>query len=395
MSGLCLVVSGALDLAAAAPLYEVVEIPVINGAPGNLIDGSSGQSVNNSGTVVGSFSLQAGGAWGIIFQDGVVNYLGTKDDALRRSPNWISGNGRIAGADSSKGFTFQGSAYTFLPSETKLQAINDNGTYVGSSGNFAAWGSGTTLNLILPVTGQPAFEGGYAWAINGAGQMVGEFNRAPAGTFKTGFYRNGGDPLLITPPGDYDSALPVDINASGAFAGSLYGSISNSNAFYCPGIGQQLQIIPSFRPAALADDGSMVGGSRLYQGGTFYQLSQIVNGTGSGWTFESAYDISPDGRFITGVGYKDSFRRGFLLKPVTAAAPVITAITRNGAACTIDFKGTAGTTGWKIRGSTDLASFPTDLTSASTITEPTAGNYRAVVAVPANPARYFLRVETP
>lgn len=37
--------------------------------------------MNNAGTVVGSFSLQAGDAWGIIFQNDVVNFLGSKDDA--------------------------------------------------------------------------------------------------------------------------------------------------------------------------------------------------------------------------------------------------------------------------------------------------------------------------
>lgn len=394
VTSLC-VVTGALDLADSAPVYEVIEIPVLSGTPGSFIDASSGQSVNNAGTVVGSFSLQAGGAWGLIFQNGVTSYLGAKDDALRRYPNWISSNGRVAGSDSSKGFSFLSSTYTLLATNTKLNAINDNGVFVGSSGNYAAWGSGITLTTIMPVSGQPAFEGGVLRAINNAGQMIGEFNRPPSGAYKTGIYRNGSDPILITPPGGYVSALPNDINASGAFAGQLYTEFSGSDGFYCPGIGQTLQVIASFVPTAVADDGSMIGGTRLYQGGTSYQLSQIVNATGTGWTFEAAYDISPDARFITGVGYKNGYRRGFLMRPVSAAAPVITAITRNGATCTIDFNGTAGTTGWKIRGSTSLASFSIDLTSASTITEVTAGNYRAVVTVPANPARYFLRVETP
>jgi hypothetical protein len=42
-----------------------------------------------------------------------------------------------------------------------------------------------------------------------------------------------------------------------------------------------------------------------------------------------------------------------------------------------------------------LESFPADLTSSSTITEPTAGNYRAQVTVPGAPASYFLRLTTP
>ncbi|QJE96232.1 hypothetical protein [Luteolibacter luteus] len=349
----------------AAPLFEVVELAMIDGTSGSLIDGSSGQSVNNAGTVVGSVTLQTGGSYGVTFQNGATAYIGTKNDSLRRYPNWITPGGLIGGSETSRGFLFQTNAYTMMASGTKINAVNDNGLFVGSSGNFAAWGSGTSFNLVLPVTGQPAFEGGILRAVNGAGQMVGEFNRAPSGVYKTGIYRNGGDPILIAPPGGYVSALPNDINASGAFAGQLFTESSGSNGFYCPGINQPLQELSSFVPTALADDGSMVGGTRLYQGGTLYQLSAIVNATGSGWTFEEAYDISPDGRFITGVGYKGAYRRGFLLRPPAATSlPQITATAKSGNILNVDFKGTPGITGWKFRGSTDLVTFPHDLTPA-------------------------------
>jgi hypothetical protein len=386
----------ATRITTAAPLFEVVEIPVIDGTPGSFDDVSSGECVNNNGTVAGvSSPTVGGGTYGITFQNGVSSYLGSRSEALRRFPGWITQNGLIAGSETSRGFIFQGNAFTFLAANTRLNAINDNGLFGGSSGGFAAYGSGTTLSLILPVTGQPAFQGGVVWALNNAGQMVGEFNLAPAGAFKTGFYRSGGDPILITPPANYDSALPADINESGAFIGALYGTISNGNAFYCPGIGQPLQIIPNFRATSLSDDGTIVGGTRMYQNGTIYQLSQIVNGTGNGWSFVSIFDISPNGRYITGMGRRNGFQRGFLLRPVSIAPPVITATARNGAVFTIDFTGTPGQTGWKIKGSTNLESFPADLTSSSTITEPIAGNYRAQVTVPGAPASYFLRLTTP
>ena len=386
----------------AAPLYQVVEIGVLEGTPGSLNDSSYGQSVNNAGQVVGGISVNFSSR-AVIFQGGVLSYLGTKADAGNKNPNCISGNGTVAGSASSVGFTFQGGSYTPL-SGSALYSINNSGTFAGSQGNFAAFGSGTTFTPIMPATGQPAFGGGVARAINNTGQIVGEFNRAPPGVSKTGFYRNGGDPVLIPPPANYDLALPYDINASGAFAGEAIGT-GFDDAFYCPGVGQPIQILPrkagwsSARASALSDGGSVVGlgggTGFLYQGGTMYSLSEIVDASGSDWTFEAAYDISPDGRYITGVGYHGAYRRGFLLIPPVQTAPVIVAIEKSGSVLTVDFKASPGVTGWKIRGSADLASFPADLNPSATITEPSAGNYRAVVTLNTPPDHYFLRVESP
>lgn len=60
---------------------------------------------------------------------------------------------------------------------------------------------------------------------------------------------------------------------------------------------------------------------------------------------------------------------------------------------TIRFVSNAGTTGWKVKGSVDLASFDIDETANSTITEIAPGEYRVDVDVSGAPDKYFLRVE--
>lgn len=394
-----------VSLATAAPVFEVVDLGLVPGAI-PATDISSGQSVNNSGVVVGSSTQNSSSGFAVISENGAYAFLGTRDEALRRAPVKINGSGSVAGYSSSQGWTFQGGTYTMLAAPSRLSDMNDSGAFCGTKGSYPAYGSGTTLTEIMPAPGQPAFGGGIAEAINNAGQIVGLFSQPPSGAVHTGFYLGGPGalPQLILPLAGYTMMSPTAINASGAFAGDAIGGITNEG-FYCAGIGQALQIIPRrgdmsyARVNAMADDGSIIGptngGGYLYQGGIMYRLTEIVNASAAGWVFDAAYAISPDARYITGIGYKNGLRRGFLLRPPSPAAPSITATTKSGNTLTIDFKGSPGLTGWKLRGSTDLVTFPVDLTPNATITEPTAGNYRAILNLTTTPARYFFRIETP
>lgn len=78
-----------------------------------------------------------------------------------------------------------------------------------------------------------------------------------------------------------------------------------------------------------------------------------------------------------------------------AAADIrITGMTKSSNSVTLRFSSTAGLSaaGWQVQGSADLLGWP-DVLTGSTITEPTAGNYQAVVDVTGKPAgKYFLRV---
>jgi hypothetical protein len=72
----------------------------------------------------------------------------------------------------------------------------------------------------------------------------------------------------------------------------------------------------------------------------------------------------------------------------------ITHASREGTTYTIDFTfaGDETFTDWKVMGSSDLLTFPDDLTGDSVITQPTPGTFRAVVELGASRRHYFLRI---
>ena len=78
----------------------------------------------------------------------------------------------------------------------------------------------------------------------------------------------------------------------------------------------------------------------------------------------------------------------------TTTPVVITRYERQGANHTLDFNGPAGRTNWTFRGSANLTDFSIDHTGSATLTEPSAGVYRAVLNLPAISAtRYFFRIQ--
>ncbi len=82
------------------------------------------------------------------------------------------------------------------------------------------------------------------------------------------------------------------------------------------------------------------------------------------------------------------------VEAVPSPGLTITGTAKSGASFTIDFTAAAGLTGWQVKGSANLETFPDDLTAVTTFTELTPGNYRAVVDVTNAPAfRYFMRIE--
>ena len=75
------------------------------------------------------------------------------------------------------------------------------------------------------------------------------------------------------------------------------------------------------------------------------------------------------------------------------ANPRIVSTRLNGSLFIIDFTAKPGLTGWTMKGSLDLASFPLNLTSNTSFQELSAGNYRATVLVTGNPTRAFFKIE--
>ncbi len=86
-------------------------------------------------------------------------------------------------------------------------------------------------------------------------------------------------------------------------------------------------------------------------------------------------------------------RRGIAFWSMSKSQIRVTGVSRTGTDLTIAFEASPSMAGWKVFGSTNLQSFPDDLTTQSVITEPSAGTYQAVVDVSGLPASYFVRIE--
>ncbi|MGI8967160.1 MAG: hypothetical protein ACR2H1_13885, partial [Limisphaerales bacterium] len=100
---------------------------------------------------------------------------------------------------------------------------------------------------------------------------------------------------------------------------------------------------------------------------------------------------------------QNGFRRPFFVCNhaflLTAINPgtyaIINSVSKIGSIVTLEFASDRGLSGWLIKASTNLNTFPIDETANSVITEIVPGVYRAVVNIPDASNAYFLRVERP
>jgi probable HAF family extracellular repeat protein len=100
------------------------------------------------------------------------------------------------------------------------QAINDDGQIAGNSATAAGAAHaylriGTTIGDIHPASGSLAAGASYAWGLNGAGSVVGQWNGTTTESFL--WTSGGGMQLLPTLGGSHGTAL--DINDQGQVVG--------------------------------------------------------------------------------------------------------------------------------------------------------------------------------
>ena len=80
--------------------------------------------------------------------------------------------------------------------------------------------------------------------------------------------------------------------------------------------------------------------------------------------------------------------------PQAEALPLrVTDVSRNGNNLSISFEAPPDLNGWQIFGSTDLSAFSDDLTAGSQFSEPSPGNYRAIVPIAGIPQSYYVQIK--
>jgi probable HAF family extracellular repeat protein len=191
---------------------------------GTLGGASSAQAVNDNGAIAGYSATVDGVTHAVVWSNGQILDLGPGQATD------INASGVVVGLSESRALLWaprSGGGYdppvdlgTLGGSFADAQAINDDGEIVGNSATSAGAAhaylrTGTTMSDIHPASGSLAGGISYAWGLNGAGSVVGQWNSTTTQSFL--WTSAGGMQVLPTLGGTQGIAL--DINDNGQVVG--------------------------------------------------------------------------------------------------------------------------------------------------------------------------------
>jgi probable HAF family extracellular repeat protein len=175
--------------------------------------------------------------------------------------------------------------------------INDSGQLVGSWGSDPshAWqyANGTVTELPEPGFATAAGSlGCTAAAINNNGQIVGSCYAS--GLSHAVLWHNGTVADLGTLGGE--AAAATAVNNLGQVVGWAQTSAGVTDGFLWSN-GTMTDLGPSFSPAAINDNGAIVGGEYVYRGGTLQNLNTLIP-AGTPYQITSATAINNTGQIV-------------------------------------------------------------------------------------------------
>jgi probable HAF family extracellular repeat protein len=223
----------------------------------------------------------------------------------------VNRSGQVAGwADTSQGVNnaalWNGKKAVDLGALAPLSAgqasiaagINDSGQVVGTYGTNNPEQAFLYSNGTITSLPQPSFTGPFgceALAINNNSQIAGACWDG-TGTAHLVLWRGGTATDLGTlgTPGTFTNPEAIAINSTGQIAGWV--SSSNGNNGFSYGNGT-LTDLGTFAGAAINDNGIMVGGPTIDNGGTMQNLNTLTP-AGSGYTIQNATAINDNGQIV-------------------------------------------------------------------------------------------------
>ena len=306
----------------ASAAYRITDL-------GSLGLGVDATGINATGQVTGYFALSTTikvtcfytGHYCLVHPDHAFLYSnGTMTDLGTLGGNDSEGNainrtGQVAGWSNNKvgvtdAFLWDGKKMIDLGalaplygSESQATGINDSGQVAGwwgatagttvSNGPWHAWlyANGTVTDLPEPGFATAAGSlGCTAAAINNNGQIVGSCYDA-SGLSHAVLWQNGTVTDLGTLGGDQAAATAV--NNLGQVVGWAHDSTGTKDGFlYSNGT---MTNLGTFLPAAINDNGVMVGGDQIDSGGTVQNLNNLIP-SGTPYQITSATAINDNGQ---------------------------------------------------------------------------------------------------
>ena len=315
--------AGAIPAAAATTTYTITNLGSL-GAGGTV-----GSAVNATGQVTGYSYLStlvqdpAGcppnypnpkkcveHPWhAFLYSNGQMTDLGTVGGGDFSEGNAVNLSGQVAGGSatnngSNAAFLWNGKKMIDLGQQVPLNGsdsgangINDSGQVVGRYGTNSTqhaflYSNGTMTGL--PEPGFTGPNGCVADAINNTGQIAGTCGDS-IGQAHLVLWHNGAvtDLGTLGPPGNWSFTQAVAINNNGQIAGTVFSSGTTEGFLYSNGT---ITSLGSFLPAAINDNGVMVGGPSIDTGGTVQNLNTLIP-AGSG-QIQYATAISNTGQIV-------------------------------------------------------------------------------------------------
>jgi probable HAF family extracellular repeat protein len=198
--------------------------------------------INDAGTIVGSYSLAAGGSRAFVYEDGEYTELLPPPGSSHIGASAIDNQGMVAGAHSLGANPSQPSAYVWTPEDgfTYLGVMNgpySRADHIGPAGHVTGWTGNNLykqafvwhegeLTILPPIPGGVTSDAG---GITADGLLVGWgfLQQTPGVDPGLGFlWRDGRFLRLIDPLPGYDTSGAGDINSAHQVTG-LSASLAN------------------------------------------------------------------------------------------------------------------------------------------------------------------------
>ena len=291
--------AAAVPASAATTTYTIIDL----GSLGGGVTGAT--AINASGEVTGHSTLtQSGGVFhAFLWSNGKMTDLGTLGgpDSNGRA---INDSGEVVGSADDRGEISHGALWTGNKATaravggTVANGINDSGQIVNGITEVTVGPVGARTALPIP----PGFIICEAAGINNNGQVLGncEVNDV-VNDWQGTVWTNGTPTVLPTLGGSLatsTTALPLAkaINNNGEVVGTAVTSTGALDGFSFSN-GKITDLGSNFSPAAINDNGVIVGGPFIDTNGTLQNLNNLIP-AGSGYQIQSATGINDNGQIV-------------------------------------------------------------------------------------------------
>src|SRR5215469_401140 len=288
----------AAPASAATTTYTITDLGSLGGGV------TDATAINAAGQVTGDSTLNVGGSRAFLWRNGKMTDLGTLPGGDFSKGREINRSGEVAGSATDSGEISHPSLWkgknitAFRPGSGPL-AINDSGQFIGRCGvNVCKISNGTQTALPIP----PHFILCGPVAINNNGQVLGNCEVTNQDNDWHGVVWAKGTPTVLPTLGGTvatsATALPLAtaINNNGQVTGTAVTSTGALDGFLWSK-GKITDLGRTFAPAAMNDNGVIVGGQFIDSGGTLHNLNNRIP-AGSGYQIQSATGINDNGQIV-------------------------------------------------------------------------------------------------